>query len=116
MAGSASRTPSMDQTLTKEADAKQVSVETKNHTKAPRHKKFDAKVYLSMIFPKIITPQKNDDKLPFREKPELLHIPARRLQAHRLLRPQRHLQEEVQCELSLTILRRKLGDLLAQSL
>ena len=33
-----------------------------------------------------------------RDQPEVLRISARRLQAHRLLRPQCHLQEEGQCE------------------
>ena len=33
-----------------------------------------------------------------RDQPEVLRVSARRLQAHRLLRPQCHLQEEGQCE------------------
>ena len=33
-----------------------------------------------------------------RDQPEILHVPARRLQAHWILRPQRQLQEEGQRE------------------
>ena len=49
--------------------------------------------------PKIHKSTNKSAKLPMsRDKPEVLRVPARRLQAHRLLRPQCHLQEESQCE------------------